>query len=70
MTDIGVYLSMFKAFLQILIYSFVRNLAQKREIRYTDLLLLGDFECGFLDLRLAAGFFGLPGAEKRRLPRA
>ena len=52
MADVSIYLPMLKALLQILIYSFVRDLAQQGQIRDTNFLLLRDFERSLLDLRL------------------
>lgn len=54
MADVSIYLPMLKALLQILIYSFVRDLAQQGQIRDTNFLLLRDFERSLLDLRLPA----------------
>lgn len=47
-------LSTLKSLLQIVIYSFIRNLANQRQVRYSDLFLLCRVECRLLDVRLAA----------------
>ena len=39
--------------LQVIIDGFIGDLAQQREVRDTNLLLLGTFKGGLLDLRLA-----------------
>lgn len=48
-----VYFTIFKPLLQIVVDSLVRNLADKREIRNSNLFLLGAFEDGLPDLGLS-----------------
>ena len=77
MADIGVDLGVLKAFLQVIVNSLIANLADQRQIRYADLLLLRAFEDRFLDLGFAApapaeglagaGVFLAPGALRDRL---
>lgn len=62
---------MLEPLLQVLIDSLVRHLAQKRQIRYADLFLLGDFEISFLDLWLSPiSTSRFPSAEKRSFWRS
>lgn len=43
-----------ESLLQIVIYSFIRDLTDQSKIRYSDLLLFCGIECGFLDIGFAA----------------
>jgi hypothetical protein len=62
--DVGVDLAMLEALLQVVVDGLVGDLAQQREVRDSDLLLLGDFEGGFLDLRLRiAAVISAPPSE-------
>ena len=54
MADIGVDFGIFESLFQIVVYGFIRDLADQREVRDPDLFLLGAFELGFLDLGLSA----------------
>lgn len=56
---------MFESLLQVVVYGIVGDLAQQGEICYTDFLLLGDLEGGFLDLWLAIASVLLPTSEQR-----
>jgi len=60
--------SIFKAFLQIIIYGFIRDFADQCEIGDADLLLLRRVECCFLDIRFAAAP-GRPATTTRRIVR-
>jgi len=51
-------LSILKPLLQVVIDSFVGDLADQREIRYTDLLLLDDFVVGAFDGTLTTSSTG------------
>jgi hypothetical protein len=48
-----IYFCILKAFLQIIVYSFVRDFANQSKIGNSDLLFLSCVECGLLDIRFA-----------------
>jgi hypothetical protein len=52
MANVGVYLGILEALLQVVVDGLVRDLADKREIRHSDFLLLRCLEHGPLDLAL------------------
>ena len=51
----------FKSFLQVVIDGLIRYFADQREIRYSNLFLLGAFEYSFADLGLTASATGCLG---------
>jgi hypothetical protein len=60
MTNVGVYLCILEAFLQVVVDGLVGDLADEREIRHANFLLLGRLEDGPLDLAF------VPTASRRR----
>ena len=64
MANVGVNFGILESLFQVVIDGLVGDLADERQIRDPDLLLLGAFELGFFDLRLP------PTPTGRRLRRA
>jgi hypothetical protein len=64
MANVGVDLAVLEALLQVVVDGLVGDLAQQRQIRDSDLFLLGDFKGGLLDLRLRiAAVISAPPSE-------